>query len=200
MLNRKTVFCLFFLLALCLLFASCGGGKGSDATTVPDTEAPETTAHVHVWDEGTVTVNATCTTPGTRVYTCSCGETRTETIDAAHAWDEGRIIAAPTCVSKGATLFTCTVCGTKQSVDIPATGVHAWVDTGIVTTVPTEAADGEMIRVCSTCSTEEKHPYAYADYRAAVETAKNAVGGFSAANDFGGDTVTTDLSALSGVT
>lgn len=41
-------------------------------------EAP----HVHTWDEGTVTTEATCTEPGVKTFTCECGETKTEEIPA----------------------------------------------------------------------------------------------------------------------
>lgn len=44
---------------------------------------PATGPHTHVWDEGTVTVAPTETTPGVRTYTCTvCGKTRTEIIPA----------------------------------------------------------------------------------------------------------------------
>lgn len=44
---------------------------------------PATGPHTHVWDEGTVTVAPTETTPGVRTYTCkSCGKTKTELIPA----------------------------------------------------------------------------------------------------------------------
>ena len=46
-------------------------------------EADENGPHTHVWDEGTVTVAPTETTPGVRTYTCTvCGQTRTEIIPA----------------------------------------------------------------------------------------------------------------------
>lgn len=41
-------------------------------------EAP----HVHTWDEGAVTTEATCTEPGVKTFTCECGETKTEEIPA----------------------------------------------------------------------------------------------------------------------
>lgn len=39
--------------------------------------------HAHIWGEGEVTTEPTCTTAGERTYTCSvCGETKTEEIEA----------------------------------------------------------------------------------------------------------------------
>jgi hypothetical protein len=43
--------------------------------------------HTHSWDEGTVTQAATCVSDGIIVYTCGCGETKTEAINAlGHNW------------------------------------------------------------------------------------------------------------------
>ncbi len=45
-----------------------GGGEGGGET------------HVHAWDAGTVTTDATCTEDGVKTFTCACGQTRTEAI------------------------------------------------------------------------------------------------------------------------
>jgi hypothetical protein len=51
------------------------------------TTASEESAHTHSWDGGTVTQAATCTSNGVKTYTCSCGQTKTETIPATgHNW------------------------------------------------------------------------------------------------------------------
>lgn len=64
--------------------------------------------HVHVYDEGKVTKEPTCTEPGVKTYTCSCGDTRTEEIPAlGHDWDEGKVTKEPTCTEKGEKTFTC---------------------------------------------------------------------------------------------
>ena len=42
-----------------------------------------------VWDDGVVTTEPTCTTEGVKTYTCSNGETRTETIPAHHTFIAG---------------------------------------------------------------------------------------------------------------
>ena len=45
--------------------------------------------HVHSFDEGKVTKEATCTEKGVKTFTCSCGETKTEEIPAlGHDWNE----------------------------------------------------------------------------------------------------------------
>ena len=57
------------------------GSTTEDPSSV--TEDPGTTTeHTHTWDEGRVTTDPTCTTKGVKTYTCSCGETRTEELEA----------------------------------------------------------------------------------------------------------------------
>ena len=66
-------------------------------TTVENKVANETSntegtldPHTHVWDEGTVVTEATCTEEGERAYKCSCGETKTEKIPAlGHNYSNG---------------------------------------------------------------------------------------------------------------
>ena len=57
---------------------SNSGSSSSGSNTSGSTEKP----HTHSWDGGTVTAQATCTAAGTKVYHCSCGETKTESIPA----------------------------------------------------------------------------------------------------------------------
>ena len=51
-------------------------GSGNNGST----EKPK--PHTHIWDAGSVTTQPTCTTAGTKVYHCSCGETKKESIPA----------------------------------------------------------------------------------------------------------------------
>lgn len=53
----------------------CQNGCG---TKNPNYVAP----HTHSWGSGKITKAATCTSNGVRTYTCSCGETKTESIPA----------------------------------------------------------------------------------------------------------------------
>ena len=65
--------------------------------------------HSHNYKE-TTTKEATCTDAGEITYTCECGDTYTETIDAlGHDYKEE--IVAPTKTEQGYTNHTCTVCG-----------------------------------------------------------------------------------------
>lgn len=51
-------------------------GNGNNGST----DKPE--SHTHSWDGGTVSVQPTCTAAGTKIYHCSCGETKKESIPA----------------------------------------------------------------------------------------------------------------------
>ena len=94
----------------------------------------------HTWDAGVVTVEATCTEPGQKTYTCTCvigtgvcGETRTEEIPATgHTPGD-----AATCTEAQ----VCTVCGAELN---PATG-HT---PNIAAATCTEA------QVCTVCGAE----------------------------------------------
>ena len=78
----------------------------------------------HVWDEGKVTKEPTCTEKGEKVLTCKlCGATKTVEIPAkGHTWDEGKVTTEPTCTEKGVKTFTCTVCGETKAEEIAALG------------------------------------------------------------------------------
>lgn len=69
--------------------ATCGEAGRVDTIcsncgeVVSTKEIPATGAHTHVWDNGTVTIAPTETTPGVRTYTCTvCGQTKNEIIPA----------------------------------------------------------------------------------------------------------------------
>ena len=115
--------------------------------------------HIHAYDNGVVTREATCTKPGEMTYTCTgCGETKTEEIPAlGHTEDEGVITKEPTCTEAGEITYRCTRCGEViRTKETPATG-HSHGE-GIVTKDPTCTEPGEMTFTCDSCgetSTEE---------------------------------------------
>lgn len=57
-----------------------GNGNNNGSGNNGSTEKPK--PHTHIWDAGSVTTQPTCTTAGTKVYHCSCGETKKESIPA----------------------------------------------------------------------------------------------------------------------
>ena len=73
-----------------------------------------TAALGHSWDNGKVTKAATCTTAGTKTYTCTrCKKTRTETIAATGHKEVKDEAVAATCETAGKTEGShCSVCGT----------------------------------------------------------------------------------------
>ena len=59
----------------------------------------------HVWNDGTVTTEPTCTEKGVKLFTCTCGATKTESVDAlqhsygtpSYSWDGDKCTARRTC-------------------------------------------------------------------------------------------------------
>ncbi len=106
--------------------------------------------HVHSWGNGAVTKAATCTESGIRTYTCSCGETRTETILATgHQWSEWNVMKEATATEDGLRERSCSVCGQKDQQTIPHDGhTHTW-DSGTVTKAATCTESGIRTYTCS---------------------------------------------------
>ncbi len=107
----------------------------------------------HSWDGGKITKAATCTTAGTKTYTCTrCKKTRTETIAATgHKAVKDAAIAA-TCETAGKTEGShCSVCGTvlKSQTTTAALG-HSW-DSGKVTKAATCTTAGTKTYTCTRC-------------------------------------------------
>ena len=76
-------------------------------------------SHIHKYTTA-VTKEPTCTKTGEMTYTCSCGDSCTETIPATgkHTWNSGKITTAATCKAIGAKTFTCTVCSATKTEKI----------------------------------------------------------------------------------
>ncbi len=102
----------------------------------------------HTWDNGKVTVAATADANGVKVYTCACGETKSETLPKlGHAFTS--VTVAPTCTEQGYTEYTCTTCpsGTHTYRDsyVDALG-HTMTD---VVTLPTCTTRGYTTHTCT---------------------------------------------------
>ena len=117
-------------------------------------KAQTTTAALgHSWDGGKVTKAATCTTAGTKIYTCTrCKKTRTETIAATgHKAVKDAAVAA-TCETAGKTEGShCSVCNTviKAQTTVAALG-HSW-DGGKITKAATCTTAGTKTYTCTRC-------------------------------------------------
>ena len=107
----------------------------------------------HSWDGGKVTKAATCTTTGTKTYTCTrCKKTRTETIAATGHKEVKDAAVAATCETAGKTEGShCSVCGTvlKAQTTTAALG-HSW-DGGKVTKAATCTTTGTKTYTCTRC-------------------------------------------------
>ena len=91
------------------------------ATILTLTGCPGPVNTVDVWDDGVVTTAPTCTTEGVKTYTCSNGETRTETIPAlGHDWVLESDTA--TCTTEGVKTYKCSRCNETRTEDSPALG------------------------------------------------------------------------------
>lgn len=125
-------------------------------------EATQPTVHEHVWDAGTVTTPATCTTTGVKTFKCTtpdCGATKTEEIPATgHTYGDPQITTPATCGKDGTQTKTCTACGATVNETIKATGNHTWGG-WVIQNEATATAEGTMIRTCSVCGATETQKY-----------------------------------------
>ena len=80
-------------------------------------------AHTHSYTE-TITTPATCESTGLKTLTCSCGDTKTQTIPMlAHTYTEA--VEDSTCIKVGSITSTCSVCGDVETEVIPMKE-HSW--------------------------------------------------------------------------
>ena len=123
--------------------------------------------HTHSYTE-TITQAASCTTAGSKTLTCSCGDTKTETIaKLPHSYTE-TVTKVATCTSEGEITNKCSTCNDTKIETIPMVP-HEWIS-GDCTTgkhcancTATEAAAGHTWtaatctapKTCSVCGTTE---------------------------------------------
>ena len=144
---------LLMILTLAFFLVGCGN------TDKPDTEAnklqmgTESTtesekSHEHAYTDS-VTKEAICTEAGEKTFTCDCGDTYTEAIEATgHNYKDE--INAPTCSEKGYTTHTCETCGSSYTdAEVSASG-HSY---GQYTynNDATYEKDGTETATCSAC-------------------------------------------------
>lgn len=106
----------------------------------------------HVWDDGRVTVEATCYTEGVMTYYCFyCDAKRTQAIPVTKHREGAPIVTkAATCTADGEQVYPCDIChDTLRTEAIPATG-HAEGDT-VITQEATCVAAGVLVTQCANC-------------------------------------------------
>ncbi len=74
---------------------------------------------VHIYDNGTITRQPTCTVAGVKTYTCTvCGKKKTESV-AKKAHTYKNYVTKATSRANGSIVNKCSVCGTKKSTTVP---------------------------------------------------------------------------------
>ena len=129
----------------------------------------------HIFDNGKITKNATCTENGVKTYTCiNCDETKTKIILAGHDAVADRAVAA-TCTTPGLTVgIHCSVCDAviKEQKVVPATG-HSY-DAGRVTKQATCSENGVKTYTCTICGETKSETISKKDHTAVIDKAVSA--------------------------
>lgn len=90
----------------------------TDAPTQEPTEEPmetEIPVHEHGYSS-IVTVRATCSNSGRKLYTCECGSSYEEVYWGEHMSDGNVVVNnAPTCISEGTSVEYCVHCGAQMN-------------------------------------------------------------------------------------
>ena len=143
----------------------------------------------HMWNEGQITTDATCTEEGIRMFTCIfCGITKTEAIAATgHKATEVRNKKNATCVSEGYSGDEyCADCGTllEEGQAIEKTG-HSW-NKGQITRKATCTEEGIRTFTCISCKTTKTKKIAATGHGATkIRNKKSAT---CVSNGYTGDT------------
>ena len=108
--------------------------------------------YFHSFDQGRVTTEPSCVSPGVRTYTCAvCGTQQTVEIEPTgqHSWDQGSVVQPAACTETGTVRYACTVCGETREESLPALG-HDWGE-GAVSQPASCTGEGELRYTCSRC-------------------------------------------------
>lgn len=100
--------------------------------------------HVHDYTSE-ITTAPTCVSAGVVTYTCSCGASYTQSVDA-DSHDYTAETLAPTCTENGSVTYTCSLCGDTYTESILA--MHSYTSQ---TVEPTCTEDGRITYTCSVC-------------------------------------------------
>ncbi len=114
-------------------------------------EKPETILASHKYDDGKITIEATCSTEGERIFTCSvCNDTIKENMGKIAHNFETKITKEATCAEVGEKTNTCTVCNEVTVETIPRLTIHTY-DQGEITKEATCTESGEKTVTCKIC-------------------------------------------------
>ena len=148
-----------------------------------ETKTIDKVVHKHNYSSK-ITTQPTCTADGIKTYTCSCGDSYTETIPAiGHNYVSE--VVAPTCTTNGYTSHTCSRCGDNYTDNYVDSIEHncEWV----VTKEPTCSENGLKEYKCVNCGeitgqSEIPASHSYGDW---VVTKKPSDGASTSVSDFG---------------
>ena len=88
------------------------------ATSTPTSTPSSQPNHTHTYSSS-ITTAATCDKPGVKTFTCSCGDTYTERINATgHSWENWKTVKEPTFTEKGQSQRKCAACSATELKDI----------------------------------------------------------------------------------
>ncbi len=128
-----------------------------------------TKAQGHDWNEGSVTLEATCTSTGQYTYVCKkCESEEYDEIPSKnHIWESTYTIDVEmTCEQDEQKSYHCVDCGAinKDSIVITKTQGHDW-NAGKVTIEPTCTKAGQLTYMCIKCSAEEYDEIPMAEHK-----------------------------------
>lgn len=131
-------------------FGEVQESEAAASVDIPETPAPtESIEHQHEFVE-TGRTPSDCVTAGSIIYTCSCGETKSEILPPAEHIPVESVERQATCRTTGIVHTVCAVCGEVLStVETPLTG-HLPSD-WIMTVPAGTGTEGEAVMVCQTC-------------------------------------------------
>ena len=148
--------------------------KQTEKTTEKATQAPTKPAHTHSYTS-TVTKASTCASEGVMTFTCSCGDSYTETIGkTAHSFGSYTYNNDATEAADGTETAVCSVCGersTRTAAGTKLAHVHSYTET--ITTPPACTTDGLKTFSCSCGSS----------YTEAIPAAGHQFGDYTYNND-----------------
>lgn len=110
-------------------------------------EAPED--HVHTWEISKVLIAASCVSDGEAVYTCECGETKTDAIPASEEYHDYQEVASGAANVK---IYKCTICNdTYSEVASDEEHEHEYAELEDDKIEPTCTAEGKAFKQCTVC-------------------------------------------------
>lgn len=110
--------------------------------------------HYHTYTS-TITQEPTCWSEGVTTYTCTCGDSYTETIEKKeHEYRPWETKVKPKCTQPGMEWSYCLICDSDFEREIPATG-HTVIEYVMRATTDEQAAyggDGAYMTACDVCN------------------------------------------------